>query len=94
VAADGRPAGLLPASRTLIVDGDARPLLEAASRPPDTVRVVAGPHRDHEGLLVGLSGPRRWPGGGYAPGGFVELPGPGGELERHCVPLTFLERLG
>ena len=44
--------------------------------------------------LVGLSGPRRWPGGAYAPGGFVELPGPSGELERHCVPLTVLERLG
>ncbi len=94
VAADGRPAGLLPGSRTLIIDGDSAPLLEAVTRPPDTVRVVAGDHRDHEGLLVGLSGPRRWPDGGYAPGGFVELPGPDGRLERHCVPLTLLERLG
>jgi hypothetical protein len=94
VAADGRQAGLLPDSRTLIIDGDPAPLLEAASRPPGTVRVISGLHRDHEGRLVGLSGPRRWPGGGYAPGGFVQLPGPDGELERHCVPLTLLERLG
>ncbi|MEX1296954.1 MAG: hypothetical protein AB1Z67_12380 [Candidatus Limnocylindrales bacterium] len=94
VAADGRQAGIVPGSRMLIVDGDPAPLLEAASRPPDTVRVVAGEHRDHEGLLVGLSGPRRWPGGAYAPGGFVELPGPEGGIERHCVPLTLLERLG
>lgn len=94
VAADGRQAGILPDSRTLIIDGDPAPLLEAASRPAGTVRVVSGSHRDHEGRLVGLSGPRRWPGGAYTPGGFVELPGPGGELERHCVPLTILERLG
>ena len=94
VAAEGRQAGLLPGSKTLIIDGDPAPLLEAASRPPGTVRVVAGDHRDHEGHLVGLSGPRRWPGGGYAPGGFVELIGPSGQLERHCVPLTLLERLG
>ena len=94
VAADGRQAGLLPGSRTLVIDGDPAPLLEAAARPPDTVRVVSGTHRDHEGRLVGLSGPRRWPGGFYAPGGFVELLGPDGQLERHCVPLTILERLG
>jgi hypothetical protein len=94
VAADGRQAGLLPGSRMLIISGDPAPLLEAAARPAGTVRVVAGEHRDHVGLLVGLSGPRRWPGGGYAPGGFVELPGPDGHLERHCIPLTLLERLG
>lgn len=94
VAADGRMAGLLPDARTLVVDGDPAPLLEAVARPAGTVRVVAGDHRDHEGRLVGLSGPRRWSGGGYAPGGFVELLGAGGRLERHCVPLTLLERLG
>lgn len=94
VAAEGRQAGLLPGSRTLIIDGDPAPLLEAASRPAGTVRVVAGDHHDHEGRLVGLAGPRRWPGGGYAPGGFVELLGADGRLERHCVPLTHLERLG
>jgi hypothetical protein len=94
VAADGRLAGILPDSRTLVIDGDPAPLLEAVSRPPNTVRVISGDHRDHEGRLVGLAGPRRWPGGLYAPGGFVELPAAGGALERHCVPLTVLERLG
>ena len=94
VAAAGRPAGILPESRTLIIDGDPAPLLAAVSRPPGTVRVISGEHRDQEGHLVGLSGLRRWPGGSYAPGGFVELPGPDGTLERHCVPLALLERLG
>jgi hypothetical protein len=94
VAAAGREAGLLPESRVLVIDGDPAPLLEAASRPADTVRVISGDHRDHEGRLVGLSGPRLWPGGGYAPGGFVELVGPDGRMVRHCVPLTLLERLG
>jgi len=94
LAADGRSAGILADSRTLIIDGDPAPLLKAVSRPPGTVRVISGEHRDHEGHLVGLSGPRRWPGGSYAPGGFVEQPGADGTLERHCVPLTTLERLG
>lgn len=94
VAADGRDAGILPASRTLIIGGDPGPLMEAASRPPGTVRVISGEHRDHEGVLVGLSGPRRWSGGSYAPGGFVELAGEDGRGERHCVPLAMLERLG
>jgi hypothetical protein len=94
VAAEGRQAGILPDSRTLIIGGDPVPLVEAASRPPGTVRTISGEHRDHEGLLVGLSGPRRWPGGSYAPGGFVEIPGADGVVERHCVPLTTLERLG
>lgn len=94
VAAEGRLAGVLPDSRTLVIDGDPDPLLRAASRSPGTVRAVSGPHRDHEGTLVGLAGPRRWPGGVYAPGGFVELSGSNGERERHCVPLTVLERLG
>ncbi len=94
VAADGRPAGMLPHARTLVIGGDPAPLLEAVARPPGTVRVITGEHRDHEGRLVGLAGPRRWPGGSYAPGGFVELTGPAGAVERHCVPLTVLERLG
>jgi hypothetical protein len=94
LAADGRSAGILPASRTLVIDGDPDPLVEAASRPPGTVRVISGEHRDHEGLLVGLSGPRRWRGSSYAPGGFVELAGDDGRAERHCVPLAMLERLG
>jgi hypothetical protein len=57
------------------------------------VRVIAGDLRDREGRLVGLSGPRLWPDGGYAPGGFVELQTSGGP-ERHCLPLALLERLG
>ena len=44
--------------------------------------------------VVGLSGARRWPGGVYAPGAFVELPAADGGLERTCVPLATLERLG
>jgi hypothetical protein len=93
-AADGRLAGIVPGSRTLAIDGDPAPLFEAVSRPPGSVRVVGGEHRDHEGRLVGLSGPRRWAGGAYAPGGYVELTGTDGTIERHCVPLTVLERLG
>ena len=81
------------AAQVICLDASPR-MLEAVRRPPGTVRVVSGEHRDHEGRLVGLSGPRRWPGGAYAPGGFVELPGPAGSTERHCVPLTVLERLG
>ena len=94
LAAEGRQAGILPDSRSLIIEGDPAPLLEAASRPLGTVRTISGEHRNHEGRLVGLSGPRRWPGGSYAPGGFVEARGADGSLERHCVPLTTLERLG
>ena len=94
VAAEGRQAGISPDARTLVIEGDPAPLLDVTRRPSSTVRVVSGEHRDHEGLLVGLSGPRRWPSGDYAPGGFVELPGEDGAIERHCVPLTVLERLG
>jgi hypothetical protein len=94
VSADGRPAGVHAASRTLLIGGDPRPLLAAVARPPGTVRVVSGEARDREGRLVGLAGPRRWPGGIYAPGGYVELAGPDGRLERTCVPLATLERLG
>jgi hypothetical protein len=93
VAAEGRRAGLLPASRALIIEGEPETLLEAARRPPHTVRVIGGDLRDREGRLVGLSGPRLWPDGGYAPGGFVELQASGGP-ERHCLPLALLERLG
>jgi hypothetical protein len=93
-AAEGRIAGILPGSRSLIISGDPGPLIEATSRPARCVRIVSGEHRDQEGSLVGLSGPRRWPGGMYAPGGFVELPGADGHTRRICVPLTTLERLG
>lgn len=94
VAAEGREAGVLAEARTLVIEGDPGPLIEAATRPPGSVRVVSGEHRDHEGRLVGLTGSRQWQGGLYAPGGFVEVRGEDGDPERHCVPLTTLERLG
>jgi hypothetical protein len=93
-AAHGRPAGIHPASRTLVIGGDPAPLLAAMARPAGTVRVMSGEHRDREGRLVGLAGPRRWPGGAYAPGGFIEVAGADGAGERICVPLGSLERLG
>jgi hypothetical protein len=93
-AADGRPAGIHAESRTLIIGGDPRPLLAAAARPPGTVRVISGERRDQEGRLVGLAGPRRWPGGIYAPGGFIEVAAADGGTERLCVPLSIVERLG
>lgn len=93
-AADGRQAGIHTDSRTLIIGGDPRPLLAAAARPAGTVRVISGERRDQEGRLVGLSGPRRWPGGVYAPGGFVEIVHADGHVERTCLPLATLERLG
>lgn len=94
VAAEGRPAAILPESRTLLIDGEPAPLLQAIERPRGTVRVAAGERRDQEGLLVGLSGQRRWSGGSYEPGGFIEIMGSDGRLERTCLPLSSLERLG
>lgn len=94
VAAQGRPAGIHAESRTLIIGGDPRPLLAAAARPTGTVRVISGDRRDQEGRLVGLSGPRRWSGGIYAPGGFIEIIAADGRIERACLPLSTLERLG
>lgn len=94
VAADGRPAGILPASRTLLITGDATPLAEAIKRPLGTVRITSGEQRDRVGRLVGLAGQRYWADGSYAPGGFVETAGRDGHPERLCVPLTMLERLG
>lgn len=94
VAAAGRPAGVMAESRQLIIGGDPVPLLSAATRAAGTVRVAGGERRDQEGRLVGLSGPRRWPGGAYAPGGFVEMEAADGILERVCLPLSSLERLG
>lgn len=93
VAAEGRVAGIHPAARTLVIGGDPRPLLDAAGRPGGSVRIAVGDRRDQEGRLVGLAGPRRWPGGAYAPGGFVEVVDAAGGIERVCVPLWSLERL-
>ena len=94
VAAEGRPAGIHAESRRLVIGGDPAPLEQAMARPPGTVRVISGPQRDLEGRLVGLSGPRRWDGGSYAPGGFVEVETADGGVERTCVPLAILERIG
>jgi hypothetical protein len=94
VAAEGRLAGVHAESRTLIIADDPRPLLAAVGRPRGTVRVISGERRDQEGVLVGLSGPRRWPGGIYAPGAIVELVAADGRVERASVPLSTLERLG
>jgi len=94
LASEGRPAGIHAESRTLIIGGDPRPLIDAVRRPPGTVRVRSGERRDQEGRLVGLSGPRRWSGGVYAPGGFIEVASADGRIERTCVPLSVLERLG
>ena len=93
-AADGRPAGILTDTMTLLIGGDPAPLMAAAQRPSGTVRVASGEHRDTEGRLVGLAGQRYWPGGSYAPGGFVEVTNRSGGTERICVPLSMLERLG
>lgn len=94
VAAAGRLAGIHPGARRLIIEGDPQPLLAAMARPTGTVRIICGEGRDREGRLVGLAGPRRWSGGIYAPGGFVELPARDGPPERICVPLSTLERIG
>lgn len=94
VAAAGRPAGIMAESRLLVIGGDPSPILTAAARSPGTVRVIGGERRDQEGRLVGLSGPRRWPGGLYTPGGFVEVAAANGRRERVCLPLSSLERLG
>jgi hypothetical protein len=94
VAAEGRPAGIHPTARSLVIGGDVEPLIAAAARPAGTVRITCGDARDREGRLVGLAGPRRWSGGIYAPGGFVEMPAGDDEPERICVPLSTLERLG
>jgi hypothetical protein len=94
LAAQGRPAGIHPDARCMIIGGDPAPLLAAAARPAGTVRVTCGEHRDREGRLVGLAGARRWPGGAYAPGGFVEVMSTTGSVERLCLPLPLLERFG
>jgi hypothetical protein len=94
VAAAGRGAGIAIDDQLLVIEGDPGPVIEAGRRPSGTVAITAGDHAGQEGRLTGLTGPRRWPGGVYAPGAFVELVGPSGILERTCLPLSDLERLG
>jgi hypothetical protein len=94
VAAAGRPVGLVPEAHVCVIAGDPEPLVAAAFREPQTVRIAAGDGLGVEGRLVGLAGPVRLPGGLYAAGGFVDLPGPDEGPHRRVVPLADLERFG
>lgn len=94
LAAAGRRVGLVPEAHLVVVGGDPQPLLEACAREPQAVRICGGEGLGLEGRLVGLAGPIRLPGGLYAPGGFVDLPGPEGLPIRRVVALADLERFG
>jgi hypothetical protein len=94
VAAAGRSVGLVPESHACVISGDPQPLMGAAVREPQDVRVTGGEGVGLEGRLVGLAGPVRMPGGLYAAGGFVDMPGPDGRAQRNVVPLADLERFG
>lgn len=94
LAAAGRMVGLIPEDHTCVISGDPQPLLDAAERESQSVRIAAGDGLGLEGRLVGLAGSIRLPGGLYAPGGFVDLPGPEGNAVRRVVPLADLERFG
>jgi hypothetical protein len=94
LAAAGRKVGLIPEARLIVIGGDPEPLLDAGQREPQAVRIAAGDGLGLEGRLVGLAGPVRLPGGLYAAGGFVDLPGPDGDVVRRVVPLADLERFG
>jgi hypothetical protein len=94
VAAEGRPAGILPEGSMLVIGGDPEPLLAAGRRAAGAVAVTAGEHAGREGRLLGLAGARRWPGGSHGPGAFVEVEVAPGMVERVCVPVSDLERLG
>lgn len=90
---EGRAAGISVDDRLLLLEGDE---FDLATRPfsADAVLVAGGDHCGAEARLLGLAGPRRWPGGIYAPGAFVELASPGGLVERACLPASDLQRLG
>jgi hypothetical protein len=94
VAASGRPVGLAPEAGRVVIAGEIEPLLRAAERPIDAVRIVGGELAGAEGRLVGLAGTVRVTPGFYAPGGFVDFPAPGGRIFRRIVPLADLERIG
>jgi hypothetical protein len=94
-AADGREVGVIPDTLWAVVGGDAAPLVDASGREPATVRITAGDGLGREGLLVGLAGPVRWPGGLYQPGGYVDDPSAtDGQPRRRVVALADLERFG
>jgi hypothetical protein len=92
VAAAGRPVGLVPDARLAVVGGDAS-RLPLASHDPGDVRITSGEGAGRVARLVGLTGPVRWPGGAYLPGGYVEDPGTDGLVHRRTAPLNDLERL-
>lgn len=94
LAAAGRKVGLIPEDHACVISGDPEPLLDAGKREPQAVRIAAGDGLGLEGRLVGLAGSMRLLGGLYAPGGFVDLPGPDGAVVRRVVPLADLERFG
>jgi hypothetical protein len=92
-AADGRIVGLIPETRWAVVSGDAGPLAAAAAREPAAVRIAAGDGLGREGVLVGLAGPVRRPGGLYQQSGYVDDPSASdGQPRRRIVPLADLER--
>jgi hypothetical protein len=92
-ASEGRPVGVIPETRWAVVGGDAAPLAEAAARRPEAVRIAAGDGLGREGVLVGLAGPLRRPGGLYQQSGYVDDPsGSDGHPRRRIVALADLER--
>ena len=92
-AADGRIVGLIPETRWAVVSGDAGPLAAAAARDSAAVRIAAGDGLGREGVLVGLAGPVRRPGGLYQPSGYVDDPSASdGQPRRRVVALADLER--
>jgi hypothetical protein len=92
-AADGRIVGLVPETRWAVVSGDAGPLGAAATRNPAAVRIAAGDGLGREGVLVGLAGPVRRPGGLYQQSGYVDDPSASdGQPRRRVVALADLER--
>jgi hypothetical protein len=92
-AADGRIVGLIPETRWAVVSGDAAPLAAAAARDSAAVRIAAGEGLGREGVLVGLAGPVRRPGGLYQPSGYVDDPAASdGQPRRRIVALADLER--
>jgi hypothetical protein len=93
VAAAGRPAGLFPESRLVVIGGEPTDL-DLSDHEPGVVRITSGEGTGRLARLVGLAGPVRRSGGMYLPCGFIEETGPDGSPRRRIVPLSDLERLG
>ncbi len=92
VAAAGRPVGLFPDSRLVVIGGDPA-ALDLSEHEPDAVRITSGEGSGRVARLVGLAGPMRRPGGSYLACGFIEETGADGSPRRRIVPLSDLERL-